>query len=116
MGTGMGTILEYDSSKNIIPSTGTYNTVSEIDKAITDLQNSVPNVSYILVGPNVSLQKALADAQISGKNTEIFLPAGDYTVRTVASLTTAAGQNVTINGAGRGTTCILATSIYHAWG
>jgi len=25
MGTGMGTILEYHSSKNIIPSTGTYN-------------------------------------------------------------------------------------------
>jgi len=27
MGTGTGTILEYTSSKNIIPSAGTYNSV-----------------------------------------------------------------------------------------
>jgi len=57
------------------------------------------------------LQEALTDAQTSGNNTEIFLPADDYTVSTVASLTTAAGQNVTISGAGRGTTHILALSI-----
>jgi len=37
-GTGIGTILEFDSSGNIIPSMGTYNTVSKID---TELQNSV---------------------------------------------------------------------------
>jgi len=33
-GTGEGTILEFDSSGNIIPSEGTYNRVSKIDNAI----------------------------------------------------------------------------------
>jgi len=61
------------------------------------------------VGPNISLQEALTDAQTSGNNTEIFLPAGYYMVSSVASLATAASQNVTISGAGRGTR-ILATS------
>jgi len=60
-GTGKGIILEYDSLKNIIPSSGTY-------------------------------------------------LAGDYTVSTVATFTSAAGQDITISGAGRGTTQILATS------
>jgi len=36
-GTGEGTILEFDSSGNIIPSAGTYNTVSSIDKIIATI-------------------------------------------------------------------------------
>jgi len=37
MGTGVGTIMEFDSSGNIIPSTGTYNMVSKIDTTITSI-------------------------------------------------------------------------------
>jgi len=40
-GTGTGTILEFDSSGNIIPSAGTYNTVSKIDSELSSLQSSV---------------------------------------------------------------------------
>jgi len=40
MGTGTGTILEYDSSGNIIPSAGTYNMVSKIDTELS-LESSV---------------------------------------------------------------------------
>jgi hypothetical protein len=36
-GTGTGIILEYDSLGNVIPSARTYNTVSKIDAAITDI-------------------------------------------------------------------------------
>jgi len=36
-GTGEGTILEFDSSGYIIPSAGTYNTVSSIDKIIATI-------------------------------------------------------------------------------
>jgi len=85
--------------------------VSKIDTAITDLQNSLPSSSsYILVNSNLSLQQALTQAQTSGINTEIFLPAGQYTLSTVATFTSAAGQNITITGAGRGTNQILCTT------
>jgi len=40
-GSGEGTILEFDSSGNIIPSAGTYNTVSKIDTELSSLQSSV---------------------------------------------------------------------------
>jgi hypothetical protein len=104
-GTGTGTIIEYDSSKNIIPFAGTYNSVSKINTAITDLQNSLPSSSsYILINSNLSLQQALTQAQTSGINTELFLTTGQYTLSTVATFTSADGQNITITGAGRGTT------------
>jgi len=110
-GSGEGTILEYDSSKNILPSAGTYNSVSQIDTAITAIQNSIPSSSsYILVNSQVSLQLALIAAQDSGLNTEIFLPVGDYTLSTVATFTSAAGQDITISGAGRATMQILAST------
>jgi len=48
------------------------------------------------VGPNVSLQQALTSAQNSGYNTEIILPAGDYTLDSVATFTSAAGQDITM--------------------
>jgi len=111
-GSGEGTILEYDSSKNILPSAGTYNSVSKIDTAITAIQNSIPSSSsYILVNSQVSLQQALTAAQDSGLITEIFLPAGDYTVNSVATFSSSPGQNITINGSGRGTTRILASTL-----
>jgi len=40
-GSGEGTILEFDSSGNIIPSAGTYNTVSKIDTELSSLQGGV---------------------------------------------------------------------------
>jgi hypothetical protein len=40
-GSGEGTIIEYDSSGNIIPSAGTYNSVSKIDTEISTLQSSI---------------------------------------------------------------------------
>jgi len=40
-GTETGTILEFDSSGNIIPSMGTYNAVSKIDTELSSLQSSV---------------------------------------------------------------------------
>jgi len=49
-GTGEGTILEFDSSGYIIPSAGTYNTVSKIDTAISALQS---NSSISTTGPFV---------------------------------------------------------------
>jgi len=49
-GSGEGTILEFDSSGNIIPSVGTYNTVSKIDTAISALQS---NSSISTTGPFV---------------------------------------------------------------
>jgi len=99
-GSGEGTILEYDSLKNILPSAGTYSSTSKIDTAITAIQNSIPSTSSILMNSQVSLQQALTAAQDSGLNTEILLPAGDYTLSTVATFTSSAGQNITINGAG----------------
>jgi len=41
-GSGEGTILEFDSSGNIIPSAGTYNTVSKIDTIISTIQGQLP--------------------------------------------------------------------------
>jgi len=41
-GTGEGTILDFDSSGNIIPSAGTYNTVSKIDMIISTIQGQLP--------------------------------------------------------------------------
>jgi len=46
MGTGEGTILEFDSSGNIIPSMGTYNTVSKIDSAISTIKNNYIFFTY----------------------------------------------------------------------
>jgi hypothetical protein len=40
-GTGEGKILEFDSSGNIIPSAGTYNSMSKIDTELSSLQSSV---------------------------------------------------------------------------
>jgi len=45
-GTGEGTILEFDSSGNIIPSAGTYNTVSKIDSAISAIKNNYIFFTY----------------------------------------------------------------------
>jgi len=36
-GSGEGTILEFDSSGNVIPSAGTYNMVSKIDTELSSL-------------------------------------------------------------------------------
>jgi len=56
-GTGEGTILEFDSSGNIIPSTGTYNTVSSIDTEFSSLQSSVSsntsNINTLLAGGTI---------------------------------------------------------------
>jgi len=41
-GTRAGTILEFDSSGNIIPSAGTYNSVSKIDTIISTIQGQLP--------------------------------------------------------------------------
>jgi len=41
-GTREGTILEFDSSGNIIPSAGTYNMVSKIDTIISTIQGQLP--------------------------------------------------------------------------
>jgi len=49
-GSGEGTILEFDSAGNILPSAGTYNTVSKIDTAISALQG---NNSVSTTGPFV---------------------------------------------------------------
>jgi len=45
-GTGAGTILEFNSSGNIIPSTGTYNMVSKIDSAISTIKNNYIFFTY----------------------------------------------------------------------
>jgi len=56
-GTGAGTILEFDSSGNIIPSAGTYNTVSSIDTEFSSLQSSVSsntsNINTLLAGGTI---------------------------------------------------------------
>jgi len=65
-GTGEGTILEFDSSGNIIPSTGTYNTVSKIDTELSSLQSSAStNTSDI-------------NTLLSGGT--VFTASGSYTV------------------------------------
>jgi len=65
-GSGEGTILEFDSSGNIIPSAGTYNTVSKIDTKLSSLQSSVTtNTSDITT-------------LISGRT--VFTALGSYTV------------------------------------
>jgi len=52
-GTREGTILDFDSSGNVIPSAGTYNTVSKIDTELSSLQSSVtPNTSDITTWRN----------------------------------------------------------------
>jgi len=50
-GTGEGTILEFDSSGNIIPSEGTYNSVSKIDNAIGAASGICPLDSSMQVSP-----------------------------------------------------------------
>jgi len=90
-GSGEGTILEYDSLKNILPSSGTYNSISKIDTAITAIQNSIPKFFFLY---SREFSSIIAAAQNSGLNTEIFLPAGDYTLSTLATFTSAAGQNI----------------------
>jgi len=50
-GTGEGTILEFDSSGNIIPSAGTYNSVSKIDNAIGAASGICPLDSLTQVSP-----------------------------------------------------------------
>jgi len=46
MGTGEGTIREYDSAGNIIPSTGTYNTGSKIDSTLSAVKNNYIFFTY----------------------------------------------------------------------
>jgi len=40
-GTGAGTILEFDLTGNILPSAGTYNSVSKIDSALSMLKSYI---------------------------------------------------------------------------
>jgi len=47
--TGAGTILEFNSSGNIIPSGGTYNMVSKMDTELSSLQSSVILILQILM-------------------------------------------------------------------
>jgi hypothetical protein len=55
--SGEGTILEFDSSGNIIPSAGTYNTVSKIDTELSSLQSGVAinsvDITILLSGETV---------------------------------------------------------------
>jgi len=56
-GTGTGTILEFDSAGNILPSAGKFNTVASIDTAVSTLQSyTVSNGSNFGVGPSVFSQ------------------------------------------------------------
>jgi len=50
-GTGAGTILEFDSTGNILPSAGTYNSVSKIDSAIGAASGICPLDSSTQVSP-----------------------------------------------------------------
>jgi len=50
-GTGEGTILEFDYSGNIIPSVGTYNSMSKIDNAIGAASGICPLDSSTQVSP-----------------------------------------------------------------
>jgi len=56
-GSGEGTILEFDSSGNILPSAGTYNTVSKIDTEFSSLQSSVSSntsdINTLLAGGTI---------------------------------------------------------------
>jgi len=65
-GSREGTILEYDSEGNIIPSAGTYNTVSKKNTEISSLQSSV--------NTNTSFTPTL----LSGGT--VFTTTGSYTV------------------------------------
>jgi len=65
-GSGEGIILEFNSSGNIIPSAGTYNTVSKIDTELSSLQSSIStNTSDI-------------NTLLSGGT--VFTTSGSYTV------------------------------------
>jgi len=56
-----GTIIEYNSNGNIIPSAGTYKTVSEIDNEISSLQSSVTtntsDITTLLSGGTVFITR-----------------------------------------------------------
>jgi len=52
-GSREGTILEFDSSDNIIPSAGTYNTVSKIDTELSSLQSNTSDITTLLSGGTV---------------------------------------------------------------
>jgi len=56
-GSGEGTILEFDSSGNIIPSAGTYNTVSKIETELSSLKSGVAinsvDITILLSGGTV---------------------------------------------------------------
>jgi len=72
-----GTILEYDSTGNIIPSAGTYNTVSKIDTELSSLSSSVStNTSDISsLTTQVSTNTTnIADLQNSVSLTGLFVP------------------------------------------
>jgi len=57
-GRGEGTILDFDSSGNRIPSAGTYNMVSKIDTELSSLQSSVTtntsDITTLLSGGTIS--------------------------------------------------------------
>jgi len=65
-GSGEGTILEFDSLGNIIPSAGTYNTVSKIDAELSSLES--------IVSSNTSSINTL----LSGGT--VFTSSGSYTI------------------------------------
>jgi len=79
-GTGTGTILEYDSTGNVLPTAGTYNTVSKIDTAIWDI--NTPDFFWF-TDPNIS------DAT---ENTFAPIPWGSIVYGNPANLDTTTGM------------------------
>jgi len=81
---------------------------SATDEVRTPAFSTLTYLSFLFRTPAFStltyLSFLFTFVQNSELNTEIFLPAGDYTLSTVATFTSSAGQNITINGSGRGTT------------
>jgi hypothetical protein len=85
-GTGQETILEFDSSRNIIPSVGTYNSVSKIDTVVADLQTDV----IIVGGTNMAIGSESFGKGITGQH---CTAAGDGALKslTTGSYNTAFG-------------------------
>jgi len=94
-GSGEGTILEFDSAGNILPSVGTLNSVSKIDSAVSTLQSYVvSNGSNFGIGPGVLGNLTTGTQNTVVGNWEDVLP---YTITT--------GSNNTFIGYNTGKSC-----------
>jgi len=79
-GTGAGTILEFDSGGNVLPTAGTYKTVAAIDTAIAAI--NAPNFFWF------------TDPNLSGATEDIYnpVPLGTILDTTTGILTCPAAQ------------------------